>query len=69
MIKCFSEIDLYLEIVLNIEMGYVFEELICCFNENVEVGDYYMLCEVICFMMYLLFLYDDVSILMKSGLI
>lgn len=41
-IKRFSEIDLHPETVSNIEMGYVFEELIRRFNENAEAGDHYI---------------------------
>lgn len=41
----------------NFGMGYVFEELICKFNEenNEEVGEYFILCEVIELMMYFVF--------------
>lgn len=67
-IKRFSEIDLHPEIVSNIEMGYVFEELIRRFNENAEAGDHYTPREVIRLMTHLLFLHDDASILTKPGL-
>lgn len=67
-IKRFSEIDLHPEAVSNIEMGYVFEELIRRFNENAEAGDHYTPREVIRLMTHLLFLHDDASILTKPGL-
>jgi len=67
-IKRFSEIDLHPEIVSNIEMGYVFEELIRRFNENAEAGDHYTPREVIRLMTHLLFLHDDANILTKPGL-
>lgn len=67
-IKRFSEIDLHPETVSNIEMGYVFEELIRRFNENAEAGDHYTPREVIRLMTHLLFLHDDASILTKPGL-
>lgn len=67
-IKRFSEIDLHPEAVSNIEMGYIFEELIRRFNENAEAGDHYTPREVIRLMTHLLFLHDDASILTKPGL-
>lgn len=67
-IKRFSEIDLHPETVSNIEMGYVFEELIRRFNENAEAGDHYTPREVITLMTNLLFLHDDTSVLTKPGL-
>lgn len=67
-IKRFSEIDLHPEVVSNVEMGYVFEELIRRFNENAEAGDHYTPREVITLMTNLLFLHDDSSILSKPGL-
>ncbi|MCT4779999.1 type I restriction-modification system subunit M N-terminal domain-containing protein [Exiguobacterium soli] len=67
-IKRFSEIDLHPETVSNIEMGYVFEELIRRFNENAEAGDHYTPREVIRLMTHLLFLHDDANILTKPGL-
>lgn len=67
-IKRFSEIDLHPEVVSNMEMGYVFEELIRRFNENAEAGDHYTPREVIRLMTHLLFLHDDASILTKPGL-
>lgn len=67
-IKRFSGIDLHPETVSNIEMGYIFEELIRRFNENAEAGDHYTPREVIRLMTHLLFLHDDASILTKPGL-
>lgn len=67
-IKRFSEIDLHPETVSNIEMGYVFEELIRRFNENAEAGDHYTPREVIRLMTHLLFMHDDANILTKAGL-
>ena len=67
-IKRFSEIDLHPEVVSNVEMGYIFEELIRRFNENAEAGDHYTPREVIRLMTHLLFLHDDASILTKPGL-
>ncbi|MTI95755.1 MAG: SAM-dependent DNA methyltransferase [Firmicutes bacterium] len=43
----FAEIDLHPEVVSNLEMGYVFEELIRRFSEHGEAGDHYTPREVI----------------------
>lgn len=67
-LKRFSELDLHPETVSNVEMGYIFEELIRRFNENAEAGDHYTPREVIRLMTHLLFLHDDASILTKPGL-
>lgn len=67
-IKRFSELDLHPETVSNVEMGYVFEELIRRFSEHAEAGDHYTPREVIRLMTHLLFLHDDASILTKTGL-
>ncbi len=67
-IKRFSEIDLHPDVVSNMEMGYIFEELIRRFNENAEAGDHYTPREVIRLMTHLLFLHDDATILTKPGL-
>lgn len=40
-VKAFSEIDLHPERIDNIKMGYIFEELIRKFSENVPAGDHY----------------------------
>ena len=67
-IKRFSELDLHPETVSNVEMGYVFEELIRRFSEHAEAGDHYTPREVIRLMTHLLFLHDDADILTKPGL-
>lgn len=67
-IKRFSEIDLHPDKVSNVEMGYIFEELIRRFNEHAEAGDHYTPREVIRLMTHLLFLHDDADILTKPGL-
>ena len=55
-VKKFSEIDLHLETVSNIEMGHIFEELIRRFSEHAEAGDHYTPREVIKLMVHLLFI-------------
>jgi len=69
-IQKFCEIDLHPEIVSNIEMGYIFEELIRKFNEasNEEAGDHFTPREVIRLMVNLLFSADS-DILTKKGII
>lgn len=66
-IKRFSELDLHPEAVSNVEMGYIFEELIRRFSEHAEAGDHYTPREVVRLMVSLLFMHDD-DILTKSGL-
>ncbi|MGG2093978.1 class I SAM-dependent DNA methyltransferase [Bacillus sp. S13(2024)] len=66
-IKRFSELDLHPEVVSNIEMGYIFEELIRRFSEHAEAGDHYTPREVVRLMVNLLFMQDD-DILTKQGL-
>lgn len=61
-IKRFSEIDLHPDTVSNIEMGYIFEELIRRFSENTEAGDHYTPREVIRLMVHLLFNDDRIDI-------
>lgn len=46
-IKEFTNVDFHPEIFSNIEMGYLFEELIRKFKENAEAGDHYTPREVI----------------------
>ena len=58
-VKRFSEIDLHPDVVSNIEMGYIFEELIRRFNEHAEAGDHYTPREVIRLMCHLLFINDN----------
>ncbi|PFB76731.1 restriction endonuclease subunit M [Bacillus anthracis] len=66
-IKRFSELDLHPEIVSNVEMGYIFEELIRRFSEHAEAGDHYTPREVVRLMVSLLFMHDD-DMLTKPGL-
>ncbi len=40
-IKAFSELDLNPKTIDNVKMGYIFEDLIRRFSENVEAGDHY----------------------------
>jgi len=58
-IQRFNEIDLHPSAVSNIEMGYIFEELIRRFSEHAEAGDHYTAREVIMLMIHLLFQKDD----------
>jgi type I restriction enzyme M protein len=46
-IKSFSNVDLSVSKVSNIQMGYIFEDLIRRFSENAEAGDHYTPREVI----------------------
>lgn len=57
----FCEIDLHPDVVSNIEMGYIFEELIRRFNEasNEEAGDHFTPREVIRLMVDLIFMPDN----------
>ncbi|MES5953956.1 class I SAM-dependent DNA methyltransferase [Bacillus fungorum] len=66
-IKRFSELDLHPEVVSNVEMGYIFEELIRRFSEHAEAGDHYTPREVVRLMVSLLFMHDD-DMLTKPGL-
>ena len=68
-VKTFSEIDLHPNKVSNIEMGYVFEELIRKFSEisNETAGEHFTPREVIRLMVDLLFL-NDRDILTKRGI-
>lgn len=54
-IKEFNNVDLHPNVVSNQEMGYIFEELIRRFSENVEAGDHYTPREVIKLMVNLIF--------------
>ncbi|RDI44057.1 type I restriction-modification system subunit M [Falsibacillus pallidus] len=65
-IQLFASMDLSVEKVSNIQMGYIFEELIRRFSENAEAGDHYTPREVIKLMVNLL-LNEDQSELMKEG--
>ncbi|MEG0671721.1 class I SAM-dependent DNA methyltransferase [Clostridium sp.] len=66
-VKEFNEIDLHPDVVSNVEMGYIFEELIRRFSEGAEAGDHYTPREVIKLMVNLLFINDD-DILTKEGI-
>jgi type I restriction enzyme M protein len=70
LISKFCEIDLHPDRVSNIEMGYIFEELIRRFNEasNEEAGDHFTPREVIRLMVNLLFLPDG-EILTTKGIV
>src|SRR5437588_3089075 len=66
----FAEIDLHPEAVSNIEMGYLYEELIRRFSElsNETAGEHFTPREVIRLMVNLLFI-DDEDILTKPGIV
>jgi type I restriction enzyme M protein len=66
-IKRFGEIDLHPVVVSNVEMGYIFEELIRRFSEHAEAGDHYTPREVVRLMVNLLFIEDE-EILTKKGI-
>lgn len=70
LVSRFSEIDLHPDTVSNLEMGYIFEELIRRFNEasNEQAGDHFTPREVIQLMVDLLFLPDN-DILSVKGII
>ncbi len=69
-IKKFAEIDLHPSRVSNLEMGYIFEELIRRFNEaaNETAGDHFTPREVIRLMVNLLFA-PDRDLLVKKGVV
>ncbi|QSO48476.1 type I restriction-modification system subunit M [Alicyclobacillus mengziensis] len=66
-VKRFGEIDLHPTKVSNVEMGYIFEELIRRFSEHGEAGDHYTPREVIRLMVNLL-LNEDTEDLIKPGI-
>ena len=70
LVSRFCEIDLHPDQVSNIEMGYIFEELIRRFNEasNEEAGDHFTPREVIRLMVNLLFLPDN-DVLTTRGIV
>jgi type I restriction enzyme M protein len=70
LVSKFCEIDLHPDRVSNLEMGYIFEELIRRFNEasNEEAGDHFTPREVIRLMVNLLFLPDS-EILTTKGIV
>jgi len=67
----FADIDLHPEVVSNIEMGYLYEELIRRFSElsNETAGEHFTPREVIRLMVNLLFIADDETILTKPGIV
>ncbi|HOH65608.1 MAG: class I SAM-dependent DNA methyltransferase [Sedimentisphaerales bacterium] len=67
-VKRFCDIDLHPDKVSNIEMGYIFEELIRRFNEasNEEAGDHFTPREVIRLMVHLIFSPDDKTLTGKG---
>jgi type I restriction enzyme M protein len=67
----FAEIDLHPEVVSNIEMGYLYEELIRRFSElsNETAGEHFTPREVIRLMVNLLFIDDADDILTKPGIV
>jgi type I restriction enzyme M protein len=69
-ISRFAEIDLHPDIVSNIEMGYIFEDLIRRFNEasNEEAGDHFTPREVIRLMVDIIF-EPDSDILTSKGIV
>ena len=66
----FCEIELHPDVVSNIEMGYIFEELIRRFNEasNEEAGDHFTPREVIRLMVNLIFAPDG-EVLTRKGIV
>jgi type I restriction enzyme M protein len=66
----FADIDLHPEAVSNIEMGYLYEELIRKFSElsNETAGEHFTPREVIRLMVNLLFI-DDADVLTKPGIV
>ena len=67
----FAEIDLHPEVVSNIEMGYLYEELIRKFSElsNETAGEHFTPREVIRLMVNLLFIDDADDVLTKPGIV
>jgi len=68
--KFADDIDLHPDAVSNMEMGYIFEELIRRFNEasNEEAGDHFTPREVIRLMVNLIFISDE-DVLTRRGII
>lgn len=69
-VRRFCEINLHPNVVSNIEMGYIFEELIRRFNEasNEEAGDHFTPREVIRLMVNLIFMPDS-DVLTTKGIV
>ena len=70
LVSRFCDIDLHPDVVSNIEMGYIFEELIRRFNEasKEEAGDHFTPREVIRLMVNLLFIPDN-DVLTSKGIV
>ncbi|ASK61346.1 restriction endonuclease subunit M [Virgibacillus phasianinus] len=66
-VKRFAEVDLHPDVISNLEMGYIFEELIRRYSEHAEAGDHYTPREVVRLMVGLMF-NDDDEILTKPGI-
>ncbi|MHB1836962.1 MAG: type I restriction-modification system subunit M [Solirubrobacteraceae bacterium] len=66
----FADLDLHPDVVSNIEMGYIYEELIRRFSElsNETAGEHFTPREVIRLMVNLLFI-DDEDVLTKPGIV
>ena len=69
-VKCFAAVDLHPDKIQNVEMGYIFEELIRKFADlsNETAGEHFTPREVIRLMVNLLFL-NDKDILTKKGIV
>ncbi|MBF0387993.1 MAG: SAM-dependent DNA methyltransferase [Candidatus Omnitrophica bacterium] len=69
-IKRFAEVDLHPQVVRNIEMGYIFEELIRKFADlsNETAGEHFTPREVIRLMVNILFL-NDKDVLTRKGIV
>src|SRR5664280_2854211 len=67
----FADVDLHPDIVSNIEMGYLYEELIRKFSElsNETAGEHFTPREVIRLMVNLLFIDDADDVLTKPGIV
>ncbi len=67
----FADVDLHPEVVSNIEMGYLYEELIRKFSElsNETAGEHFTPREVIRLMVNLLFIDDADDVLTKPGIV
>lgn len=69
MIKAFNEIDFHPETVSNMEMGYIFEELIRQFSENALAGDHFTPREVIALMTELVLIGDEEKVTQEGVII
>jgi type I restriction enzyme M protein len=67
----FAEIDLHPDVVSNMEMGYLYEELIRRFSElsNETAGEHFTPREVIRLMVNLLFIDDEDDVLTRPGIV